>query len=212
MNVINLFSVPVFVTQLSGSEQFTKEEVELLKSIEMDKQYGDDGNYLSKDIHILQKYNLNRIKDVCDKYVNTYTDSILGISNKFKMFKSWLSMNVKGTRHEAHSHRNTMISCILYFDEFMSDQPMSSINFGQDGLDQVFKTFQFSFDVKERNQYNNNILSIYPKTNTLIVFPGWIKHETEIAKSSIERYCLGTNYFFEGESAKGYHNINIEVS
>lgn len=211
-NIINLFSVPVFVTQLSGPEQLTKQEVDLLRSLKLDKQYGDDGNYLSQDIHVLDKYDMTKIKNVCDKYVNDYTNDILGISNKFKMFKSWLSMNVKGTKHEAHSHRNTMISCVLYFDEYMSEQTMAPINFGQDGLDQIFKTFQFSFDVKERNQYNNNILTIYPKTNTLIVFPGWLKHQTEVSQSSVKRYCLGTNYFFEGESAKGYHNLNIGVS
>jgi len=212
MNIINLFSVPLFVTHLEGNEQLRRDEVELLKNIQLDKQYGDDGNYLSKDVHILEKYNLTRIKSLCDHYVNHYIEDIIGITDKFKMFKSWLSMNVKGTKHLAHSHRNTMISCILYFDEFMSEEVMAPISFGQDGLDQIFKTFQFQFNVKERNQYNNNILTVYPKTNTMIIFPGWIKHETEEAKSMTKRYCLGTNYFFEGETGGGYHNINIGVS
>jgi len=211
MNIINLFSVPILVNQLSNSEQLKKEEVDILKKIELDKQYGDDGNYLSKDSHILDKYKLSRITDICNKHVKQYTDSILGITDEFKMFKSWLSMNVTGTRHEPHSHRNTMISCILYFDEYMSDQVMAPISFWHDGLDQIFKTFQFSFNVKNQNQYNNKVLTIYPKTNTMIVFPGWLRHETEIAKSSIERYCLGTNYFFNGESSTGYHNITINV-
>lgn len=211
-NVINLFSVPIFVTQLVGNESFKSNEVELLKSIEMDKQYGDDGNYLSKESHILEKYNLNRVKNLCDYYVNHYTENVLGILDEFKMFKSWLSMNTKGTRHLAHSHRNTMISCVLYFDEHMSNQPLAPISFGQDGLDQIFKNFQFEFKKKEPNQYNNNILTVYPRTNTLIIFPGWIKHETEEAKSTIKRYCLGTNYFFNGQSSGGYHKIAISVS
>jgi uncharacterized protein (TIGR02466 family) len=211
MNIINLFSVPILAQQLSNPEQLKKEEVDILKKIELDKQYGDDGNYLSKDSHILDKYKLSRITNICDKYVKQYTDSILGITDEFKMFKSWLSMNVTGTRHEPHSHRNTMISCILYFDEYMSDQVMAPISFWHDGLDQIFKTFQFSFNVKNQNQYNNKVLTIYPKTNTMIVFPGWLRHETEIAKSSIERYCLGANYFFNGESSTGYHNITINV-
>lgn len=211
MNVINLFSVPVFVTNLENYERFTQEEVDLLKNIELDKQYGSDGNYLSKEIHILEKYNLQRIKTLCDSYVKNYTENILGISDDFKMFKSWLSMNTKGTRHVAHSHRNTMISCILYFDEHMSEESLAPISFGQSGLDQVFKTFQFQFKVNQRNQYNNNVLTIYPKTNTMIIFPGWIQHETEEAVSTTKRYCLGTNYFFVGESASGYHNITIDV-
>lgn len=211
MNIVNLYSIPIFVEQLQNNDCFTKEEVTLLKKIELEKQYGDDGNHLSKDSHVLEKYKLNRIKNLCDRYVSYYTSSILGISDNFKMFKSWLSMNVNGTRHEGHSHRNTMISCILYFDEFMSDQSMAPINFWQDGLDQIFRTFQFRFNIKENNQYNNNLLTIYPKTNMMIIFPGWIKHETQISNSPIERYCLGTNYFFEGESSTGYHNIKIKV-
>lgn len=211
MNIINLFSVPIFITQLQGNEQLRREEVELLKSIQLDKQYGDDGNYLSKDIHILEKHNLLRLKSVCDSYVRNYTENIIGITDKFKMFRSWLSMNTKGTKHLAHSHRNTMISCVVYFDEFMSDDILAPISFGQDGLDQIFKTFQFQFNVKERNQYNNNVLTVYPKTNMMIIFPGWIKHETEEAKSTTKRYCLGTNYFFVGETGGGYHNLTISV-
>ena len=211
MNVINLFSVPVFVYNLEGPEQFQYDEVALLKNIELDKQYGEDGNYLSRETHVLEEYNLHRIRTLCDRYVKNYTENILGITDNFKMFKSWLSMNTRGTRHLAHSHRNTMISCILYFDEHMSNEPLAPISFGQDGLDQVFRTFQFQFNVKERNQYNNNTLTIYPRTNTMIIFPGWIKHETEEAQSQTKRYCLGTNYFFEGESASGYHNIRINV-
>lgn len=210
-DVINLFSVPIFVKQFEGIERFNKSEVELLKSIEMDKQHGDDGNYLSKDSHVIEKYNLGRIKNLCDNYVHQYTENLLGITDQFKMFKSWLAMNTRGTRHLAHSHRNTMISCILYFDEYMSDEPMAPISFGQTGLDQIFKTFQFEFKTKQRNQYNNKILTIYPKTNMMIIFPGWIQHETEEAKSTTKRYCLGTNYFFNGESSDGYHNINIDV-
>jgi len=212
MNVIDLFSVPILVQDLDSSEKLKREDVELLKSIEMDKQYGDDGNYLSKDTHILQQYNLTSIYDVCNKYVKKYTEDLLGITDEFKMFKSWLSMNTKGTRHLIHSHRNTMISVVLYFDENMSNIPMAPINFVQDGLDNIFRTFQFNFNQKDKNQYNNNVLTIYPTTNTLIVFPGWVKHETQEAISTTKRYCIGSNYFFTGESSLGYHNITIDVS
>jgi len=213
MDVINLFSVPIFVAELKKqNEKLKKEEVEVLKNIKLDKQTGDDGNYLSQEYHVLRKYKLDRIKNLCDEYVNLYTNSILGITDTFKMFRSWLSMNECNTKHELHSHRNTMISCVLYFDENMSEEVLAPILFWQEGLDQIFKTFQFRFNLKEKNQYNNNVLTVYPKTNTLIIFPGWIKHETEESKSEVKRYCLGTNYFFQGESATGYHNITIGVT
>lgn len=212
MNVINLFSVPIFVHELDFSERITNEEAYVLKNIKLTKQYGDDGNYLSDESHILKKFNLDRLFNLCNKYVRHYTENILGVTDEFKMFKSWLSMNVKGTKHLAHSHRNTMLSCVLYFDENLSDEPLAPINFGQDGLDNIFRTFQFDFKTKERNQYNNKVLTIYPKTNTMIIFPGWVKHETEEAKSLTKRYCIGSNYFFVGESAGGYHNITVDVS
>jgi uncharacterized protein (TIGR02466 family) len=212
MNIINLFSVPIFCTQLESNEHLTHQEVSFLKNIQLNKQYGDDGNYLSGEIDILEKPELARIKNLCDRYVHHYTENILGIEDNFKMFRSWLSKNERGTKHDSHSHRNTMISCILYFDENMTQEPMDPINFGQSALDQIFKTFQFQFKVKEHNQYNNNVLTIYPKTNTLLVFPGWIQHEVPTATSTTKRYCLGTNYFFNGESGEGYHNIKIDVN
>jgi uncharacterized protein (TIGR02466 family) len=209
--IINLFSVPIFVTSLTEENQFTKNEIDILKSIQMNKQYGKDGNYLSEDIHILKKYSLTRIENLCNEYVDHYVRNIISIDAKFKMFKSWLSMNERGTKHLAHSHRNTMISCILYFDEFMSNEPMAPINFGQTGIDSLFKTFQFHFEKINTNQYNSNHAKVFPKTGTVIVFPGWIQHETDEANSNVKRYCLGTNYFFEGESSNGYHNITIKV-
>lgn len=212
LTVINLYSVPVLVDQLQDDDQLKLEEITILKSIQMEKQYGDTGNYLSKESHILETYKLDRIKNICNNYVNKYTNSLLGLTDEFVMFKSWLSMNVNGTLHEEHSHRNTMISCLIYFDEYMSDQPLAPINFWQEGLDQIFKSFQFRFKVKEPNQYNNNYLSIFPKTNTILVFPAWIRHGTQASSSNIERYCIGTNYFFQGESSTGYHNIKISVS
>jgi len=212
MNVIDLFSVPIFVHQLDSTEGITVEEASILKRIDMKKQYGDDGNYLSDEAHILKTFNLSRLYNLCNRYVKNYTENILGITDEFKMFKSWLSMNVKGTKHLAHSHRNTMISCVLYFDENLSQEPLAPINFGQKGLDNIFRTFQFQFNTNDRNQYNNKVLTILPKTNTIIIFPGWVQHETEEAVSLTKRYCIGTNYFFNGESAGGYHNITIGVS
>lgn len=211
MSVIDMFSVPIFVTQLQGSERFKRREVDALKSIEMEKQYGDDGNYLSRESRVLDTPGMERIKYLCDAYVSHYTENVVGISDSFKMFRSWLSMNERGTRHLPHSHRNTMISCILYFDEHMSDEPMAPISFGQEGLDRVFKTFQFQFNVVRPNQYSNRALTVYPKTDTLIVFPGWVTHETEEARSTVRRYCLGTNYFFQGESSGGYHQVRVSV-
>ena len=210
-HIINLFSVPVFATSLPQEDMFTQSEINVLKNIQMNKQCGADGNYLSEDIHILKQYQLTRIENLCNQYVDHYVKDILSINANFRMFKSWLSMNERGTKHDAHSHRNTMLSCIMYFDEHMSSEPMAPINFGQTGLDDIFKTFQFHFDTINTNQYNSNHAKIVPKTGTVIVFPGWIKHETDEAQSNTKRYCLGTNYFFEGESSKGYHNITIKV-
>ena len=209
--IINLCTVPVFVTSLPNEHRFTPFEIETLKNIQMNKQCGKDGNYLSEDIHILQKYSLTRIENLCNQYIDHYVRDIIGIDAKFKMFKSWLSMNERGTKHDAHSHRNTMLSCIMYFDEYMSDEPMAPINFGQPGLDDIFKTFQFHFNTLNTTQYNSNHAKVIPKTGTVIVFPGWVRHETDEAQSNTKRYCLGTNYFFEGESSSGYHNIRIKV-
>lgn len=211
MEVINLSSVPIFFDTLKDSNKITIEEANVLKNIEMKKQPGHDGNYLSVDGHILKNQKLTRLFNLCNSYVKHYTENILGISDEFKMFKSWLTLNSKGTKHDAHSHRNTMISCVVYFDENLSDEALAPINFGQTGLDNIFRTFQFEFKTKQRNEYNSKILTILPRTNTIIVFPGWIQHEVPEVTSTTKRYCIGSNYFFVGESAGGYHNITVDV-
>jgi len=209
--IINLFSVPVLIANLSDQEKLTPEEIDIFKSIKVDKQWGDDGNFLSEEIHVLKKFNLSRIETLCNKYVEHYVKKIIGIDAEFKMFKSWLSVNEKGTKHHAHSHRNTMISCVMYFNENMSNEIMSPINFKQDGLDFIFKTFQFRFKPLFTSQYNSRFAEVSPRPGTVIVFPGWITHETDQSVFNGRRYCLGSNYFFNGESDSGYHNITVEV-
>jgi hypothetical protein len=211
LTLVDLFSVPICFGILKDDEKITVDEVNFLQTFKLQKQFGDDGNFLSDEIHVLKQKNLNRIKKVCDAYVKNYTQNIIGIEDDFRMFSSWISMNVMGTKHVKHSHRNTMISCIMYFDEFLSDEPMAPIDFHHDALDQVFKTFNFHFNVKSPNQYNTKVLTIQPKTNMFIIFPGWISHETHEAVSTTKRYCLGSNYFFTGKSSSGYHRINISI-
>jgi uncharacterized protein (TIGR02466 family) len=210
-HIINLFSVPIFVSSLPEEHTFTKDEIDILKNIKLIKQYGNDGNYLSDDIHVLKNYSLTRIKNLCDSYVSHYVKNVLCIDAEFKMFKSWLSMNQAGTKHEIHAHRNTMISCVMYFDENMSNENMTPINFVQTGLDSIFNTFQFKFETLNSNEYNSSHVKVAPKTGTVIVFPGWVKHGTDESVSNTKRYCLGTNYFFEGTSSSGYHNLTINV-
>jgi hypothetical protein len=212
MNIIPLFTVPVFVVQLENNEAFLEDEVRLLQTVKLNKQYGEDANYLSEESHVLEMLNLTRLRSICDYYVNIYANNIIGIDAKFKMFRSWLAMNVDGSKHHTHSHGNTMISCVLYFDETLSNDPMAPINFYQDGIKDIFKTHQFQFKTTHLNQYNSGHATVIPKTNTMIIFPGWIKHGTEINQTNTKRYCLGTNYFFEGEVGEGYHNINIKIN
>lgn len=210
MDVVDLFSVPILVHDLDNNEQLHYEEIEILKSVEVFSQQSGH-NLLSYDNNILTKYNLNRIKNICDKYVSKYLNEVLFVSSELQMFSSWLSVNKKFTKHYQHSHVNTMLSCLIYFDEFGSDQFLSPIVFSQNGLFDVFKSFQFKLNTTSDNRYNSQSVVITPKTNTLIVFPGWLKHYTIESSSNVERYCLGTNYFFVGESGSNYHRLNLEV-
>ena len=208
--IFNTHSVPILVANLENKDKFTDAEIDLLKKIPTEQPGEDARPYLSLDTHVLEKYNLFRIKNLCDLSIKNYTENILGIEGKFKMFASWLTINVNNTKHHSHYHQNAMLSCVLYFNENANDDTLAPIIFENNNLNNIFKQFQFYFEVREPNMYNTE-LKIFPKTNTLIVFPGWIKHWTEESNTNEKRYCLGANYFFEDESAHGYHRLKIKV-
>lgn len=213
MQIVDLFSVPVLYTELTGSEKITRKEYDVLYNIEMQKREEDfqHSTFLSKSVQILEDRRLSNIKNTKMKYINYYLQNMVGVTNKFKMTTSWLTLNEKGSSHERHSHGNVILSCTMYFCENLDDKDMAPFYISQKGLEHVFQSFQFQYDINNHNNYNSKSLTLPVKNNTLVIFPGWLLHGSNPHKSEYKRYCIGSNYFIEDTVGTGYHSLDVKV-
>jgi hypothetical protein len=173
-------------------------------SVQINHGYDDD---------ILELETFKDLKKYFDEAINLYTNKILKIKNNFKMIHSWVTKNEKYSNHYLHTHDNIMLSAVAYFNEDLIDEEFSPILIYGKGLKTIFQDFNFELDVIEYNKYNSTSWTIFPKLKQIIVFPGHLLHESAINDSDKTRYCIGTNYFIEGEvGLSRYTRYNISIS
>ena len=177
--------------------------------------FAEGSTLISKNDHILNNDKYGLIRKTIDETVSEYLKNILNVDNNFKMTHSWVTKNIEGAQHKKHNHPNVMLSTVCYFNEDLKDDDFAPIIFYGDGIKNVFTNFQFKLDINNENIYNSSAWSVTPKLNQIIIFPAHMEHSSIINTSKRARYCLGTNYFLDGQVAQGFFggglNINLET-
>ena len=96
---------------------FTKQE---LKFTEEQKKHcvKNEGNINTKDNYILNRKEFKSIKQFIDKSCQDYLDKIICPKEKLKLYvtQSWLNYTEENQFHHKHSHPNSIISGVLYFN------------------------------------------------------------------------------------------------
>ena len=64
---------------------------------------------------------------------------------------------------------------------------------------------------KEPNVFNSHATDIKVKTGDIVMFPGWVDHESLPNKSDEQRLIIGTNYFAVGKLGKVENKEFIEI-
>ena len=198
ITVFPLEAVPVAKIQYNNF--FQDRDIKIIKNI---TDWQPDGgifnkSFISNTFNLFEEYNLQQLRERFNESVQLYVTKVLGANINFKICGSWVTKNTKGTFHRYHSHPNTVISVISYFDDDLpSDAALSGVMFWSAGLNNTFKNFALEIEDKiiERNVFNRKTHVIEPIKNTVIIFPGHIFHES-LACNSNSRYCVGANYFF----------------
>jgi hypothetical protein len=213
MSVLHLSSIPIFIVECQ-EDIINKSNLSLLLDTEFNKIQKDGHLELSKNVNILNHEKLSSLRKIINDNSKIYTEQVLGITNNFKMTHSWITKNVKNSKHHLHKHRGIMFSSVTYFYEDISNDEISPIIFYTPGLKNTFKEMMFNFNIKEYNQINSTCWKVYPKKNQIIFFPAYLDHETEVNHSDKTRYCLATNYLIHGDILTHdiYHNYSLNVN
>jgi hypothetical protein len=171
--------------------------------------------YISNTYSLFDCNELLLLKNKFNEAIKFYTQKVLRTSElHFRLVGSWFTRNTLNTAHYNHTHPNSMLSVVTYFDDEVNmDDYIQGIVFKQRKFSNIFPDFKFNFDklkLSEWNIYNYEEYTIRPKHNDVIIFPSHITHSSE-SNTTKNRFCIGANYFVTGKVHGGDSYSSIEI-
>ena len=185
---IDLIFPTSIVTGNLGRE-LTKEELAII-DYHKTRTYTNVGNITSLDKYIL-KTQLPEIKTFIELGIKSYVDKILipKYPLKFYITQSWINYTNLGQFHHKHTHPNSILSGVFYFN---ADPEKDKIFFYNE------KYKQITIPTKEFNLFNSESWWFPVKTGGLIIFPSNLTHMVEQTISDETRVSLAFNVFANG--------------
>jgi uncharacterized protein (TIGR02466 family) len=102
--------------------------------------------------------------------------------------KCFININQHGHCHNIHDHPGSLLSAVYYVDV---KPGMGNLVFHSDNT--IASWMQKPDRIVSYNQLNSSTWSVTPKTGTLVIFPGWLKHEVEPNLSYNDRISIVYN-------------------
>ena len=184
-----IFPTPIYFSILS--KDFTSSE---LKFVDLNKKktYKNEGNVTSEDFYVLNKKPFKRIKKDLQNMVEDYFNKIIQTEDKIKPYitQSWLNFTKTSEFHHKHSHPNSLVSGVLYFD---CDENFDKIIFFKP---QTHSTIVPT--IKTPNYWNAGSWFFSVKTNNVVLFPSTLEHMVENKQGDNLRISLAFNVFIKG--------------
>ena len=200
--VINyIFPIPVYTTKMNRG--FTKQELNFVK--EQKKHCTkNQGNINTKDNYILNRKEFKNIKKFLDKHCKDYLDTIICPKNNIELYitQSWLNYTETNQFHHQHTHPNSVMSGVFYFD---SDIKNDKILFSKQGYEQISP----EIDDQKFNLHNSKTWFFPVQTGDLFMFPSSTIHQVETKKGNNTRISLAFNTFYKG--TMGSNNYLTEL-
>ena len=191
--VFNLFPTPLYVNTYPGD---TTEIVKYFDSAEMNETNPGYG-MISKNSYIIDSPVCAPLSNWIMGCFKEFATEVMRYDYKELQFaQSWLTYKMPGQFHKAHTHPNTLIAGVFYYDRQEDD---AAICFSKEA-----KSFNRSyFEPSLLADYNNHPYSqeeIYfsPKQNNLIIFPSYVTHGVPPNQTNRVRKALGVNALTKG--------------
>ena len=188
-SLLSFFPTIVYNDNLEISEDLSRS----IKSLSYIRTNNDNG-FISADYKI---FNNHELKDICstiENHCKRYFYDILKLQRQFEfqIVSSWANKHESNDFAQEHYHSNSMFTGILCISipqnsgELCFHHPLP--NFGS--------TFEFNYSA--RNNFNSNIIKIFPSDGDLFIFPSSLKHSVSKNNSEKDRYTIAFNIFFSG--------------
>ena len=188
----SLFPTPVYENNLP--RQFTKQEIEYV--LECQKFYTINyGNTTSSNNYVLDEDPMIDIKNFIMFCVREYMANIVDPSFDvdIRITQSWFNYTNPGQFHHKHSHPNSFISGVFYFQADPTKDKIVFYNPQQ--------TYMYNLNVPGKNigELNSESTWLSNKPGKLVIFPSKLEHSVSVTESHDTRISLAFNTFLIGD-------------
>ena len=204
--IMPLHALPVYKEETSFV--LTRDEIDIVLNEKYRLSTSGESVKISVSDKLLEDEKLQRVKVFILSRFNYYVENVLQIQNCFYLTQSWSAINGKDSTHHLHAHPNTILSCVYYANASQDDGGELRLKMQRSRLQEGF---YFSYEKKEPNIFNSHVTDIKVKTGDIVMFPGWVDHESLPNKSDEQRLVIGTNYFAVGKLGKVENKEFIEI-
>jgi uncharacterized protein (TIGR02466 family) len=194
VKVFDLFPTPLYVTTYEGD---TTEIVKYFDSCEMNEPQGGYG-IISKDSYIVDNPICKPLADFAMHHFKEFATNVMRWSYEELMFaQSWLTYKKPGQFHKAHTHPNTLLAGVFYYEHYEDD---AAICFSKEAKSYHRSYLEPSL-LEDYQQYPYSQEEIYfkPQQNNFIIFPSYVTHGVPPNMTNRVRKALGINALTKGK-------------
>jgi uncharacterized protein (TIGR02466 family) len=194
VKVFDLFPVPLYVTTYEGD---TTEIVDYFNSCEMNEPQGGYG-IISKDSYVVDNPICKPLADFAMHHFKEFATNIMRYDYEELMFaQSWLTYKKPGQFHKAHTHPNTLLAGVFYYEHYEDD---AAICFSKEAKSYHRSYLEPSL-LSDYQQYPYSQEEIYfkPQQNNFIIFPSYVTHGVPPNMTNRVRKALGINALTKGK-------------
>ena len=194
VRVFNLFPSPLYVTTYKGD---TSEMIKYFDSCEMNDPQNGYG-LISKNSYIIDNPICNPLADFFMFHFREFATNIMRWNYEELQFaQSWLTYKKPGQFHKAHTHPNTLLAGVFYYDIQEND---AALCFSKEARSYHRSYLEPSLlpDYQEY-PYSQEEIYFQPQQNNFIIFPSYLTHGVPPNKTNRVRKALGINALTKGK-------------
>jgi len=192
--VFSLFPTPLYVTNYEGD---TSEIVKYFDSCEMNERVGGGYGIISKNSYVIEHPVCKPLANFIMACFQDFATNVMRYKYQELQFaQSWLTYKEPGQFHKAHTHPNTILAGVFYYDHEPGD---SAICFSKD-VKAVGRSYLEPSLLDDYQDYPFSQEEIYftPKKNDFIIFPSHVSHGVPPNNTNKVRKALGVNALTKG--------------
>jgi uncharacterized protein (TIGR02466 family) len=193
MELITIF--PTTIGKFKLDRNISDDEMSVAYEEEKVSHINSGDNFIGKSSYILESPKLKNLKEFLEKSLNEFFYTLHGgYDDSVSMYitQSWFNYTKQNQSHHRHSHQNSIISGVFYFN----------VDMNSDSINMHTKNFlqgdHINIPPKEVNIYNTERISLPVETGMLYLFNSKIQHDVSLIKNNDTRMSLAFNSFVRG--------------